>query len=324
MTARDIKLAQASAMMQLGDEWMGRPAHPTPRVKYNHASGLFESAADLYRSYGRWRLAGEAYCRAGDAEKKMAETLIAGTYYVDSAECFERVDVNEAVKLYQKAIGLYATMGRFTSAATVQTRVAELYEADQAFANAAEAYQYASDYFLGDDLYSQAVLSLYKSGMCLCEDNSYLQAHQKFDRAGRYAADDNLVKFKTPEMFFDAALCLLAEGKIPNTEDYIMECAQRDANFAVGRDRRFLYDVIDTAKAGDIHDFIDHCWNFDYVDELDPFELKMLDEIREMISQGPAKTRQERPEKEGDSDDSGDSDDDDADDDDDDNEEAAD
>jgi tetratricopeptide (TPR) repeat protein len=313
MTARDIKLAQAASMMELGDEWMGRPAHPSPLVKYNAASRLFEQAADTFRTYGRWRLAGEAYARAGDAEKKLGELLVAGTYYIDSAECYERVDMTEAVKLCQKAIGLYSTMGRFVSAAAVQSRVAQLFEADGAYASAAEGFQYASDYFLGDDLYSQAVLSLYRAGTCLVEEgSSYAEAHEKFDRGARYAADDNLVKFKVPELMFDAALCLLADGDLPKAEDYVVECSRRDASFAVGRERRFLFDIIDCARASAIDDFIDHAWNFDYVDELDPFELKMLDEIREMILAGPPSKEEEEgdeseeEETDDDSDESGD------------------
>lgn len=312
MTARDIKLAQAASLMNLGDEWMGKPAHPTPKVKYNQASRLFETAADIYQCYAKWRFAGEAYARAGDAEKKMNELLIAGTYFIDAAECYERIDVNEAIRIYQKAIGLYATIGRFVSAATVQTRVAELYEADGALAHAAEAYQYASDYFLGDDLYSQTILALYQAGVCLTMDNTFRAAHEKFEQAARFAADDNLTKFKVPEFMFDSALCLLAEGNLPEAEDYIILCSRRDANFAVGRERRFLFDIIDCANASALDDFIDHCWNFDYVDELDPFELKMLDEIREMILNGP------KGKKDGDDDDESSSDDDDDDDSDDD------
>jgi tetratricopeptide (TPR) repeat protein len=336
MTARDIRLAQAASLVQLGDEWMGRPAHPTPRVKYAHASRLYESAADTFRTFGRWRAAGDAYSRAGEAEKKQSEVLVAGTYYIDSAECYERVDPTEAIRMYAKAVGLYATMGRFVSAASVQSRVAELYESDGANADAANAYQYAADYFLGDDLYSQAVMTLYKSGVCLCRDAVYLSAHEKFERAAKFASDDNLIKFRcvrtekgrdlgrnrsalmftstrawmitrvdrnssssvhpslpffnpsrnnlchppihprsVPEMMFDAALCLIAEGDLPRAEDYIIECSRRDAGFAVGRERRFLYDIIDCARASEVDDFVDHVWNMDYVDALDPFELKV-------------------------------------------------
>jgi hypothetical protein len=94
MAARDMKLAQAATLVERGEEWMGKPAHPTPRVKYTQAGRFFEQAADIYRAYGKWRLAAEAYGRAGDAEKRMSELLVCATYYVDAAECMERVDAH--------------------------------------------------------------------------------------------------------------------------------------------------------------------------------------------------------------------------------------
>lgn len=280
-------------MVALGDEWMGRPANPTPRTKYAHACRLFEQAADVYRTFGRWRSAGEAYFKAGEAEKKQAELLIASTYYTDAGECMERVDADEAVGMYLRAIGLYASLGRFMSAGTLQSRVAELYEADGALTQAAEAYQYACDYFLGDDLYSQAVKCLWHSGACLAQDESFGEAGGKFEKAAGYAMDDNLLKLKVPELMFDACLCRLAVGDLGAAEGFVNDCSSKDPNFTVGRERRFLLDVIDTARSRDVDAYMDHCWNFDYVDELDPWEVKMLEVILEMIQAGPVERKDE-------------------------------
>jgi hypothetical protein len=75
---RDIRLAQAYAFVQLGDRWMARPAAPNPRTKYGAASRLFEQGADIFRCYGRWRFAGEAYAKAGEAERRANQPLVAG------------------------------------------------------------------------------------------------------------------------------------------------------------------------------------------------------------------------------------------------------
>ena len=47
----------------------------------------------------------------------------------------------EAVHFYGRAVALYAVLGRFVSAATTQLRIAEIYEADGAHFQAAEAFQ---------------------------------------------------------------------------------------------------------------------------------------------------------------------------------------
>jgi alpha-soluble NSF attachment protein len=289
---RDIRLAQAYAFVQLGDKWMSRPAAPNPRTKYGAASRLFEEGADIFRAYGRWRYAGEAYAKAGEAERRMNAPLVAASYFVDGGDCMGRVDVLEAVHFYGRAVALYAVLGRFVSAATTQLRVAEIYEADGAHFQAAEAFQFAADYFIGDDLYIQTCQALYRAGVCLCaEGGSWREASDKFDRAAFFAADHNLAKLRVPAFMLDAGLCLLADGDLEGVEDYVVECCKRSEEFSVGREKRFLLDTVDVARAALLDDFVDHCWNFDFVAGLAPHELQILELLLHRIAQGPLRDR---------------------------------
>ena len=290
---RDIRLAQAYGFVQLGDRWMARPVAPNPRTKYSAASRLFEEGADIFRAYGRWRFAGEAFAKAGEAERRMNQPLVAASYFVDGGDCMERVDVLEAVHFYGRAVALYAVLGRFVSAATTQLRIAEIYEADGAHFQAAEAFQFAADYFIGDDLYVQTCQALFRAGVCLCDEGgSWREASEKFDRAAYFAADHNLAKLRAPQFMLDAGLCLLADGDLEGVEDFVVECCRRNEEFSVGREKRFLLDTVDVARAALLDDFVDHCWNFDFVAGLMPHELKILDLLRERIAQGPLRERE--------------------------------
>ncbi len=206
------------------------------------------------------------------------------------------------MKYYSKAIGMYASMGRFVPAATLQMRVAELYEADGALTDSADSFQYAADFWLGDDAFGQAIVCLRSSGIALAEEEVFEEAHSKFERAARYALDDNLLKFRSPHLLFDAGLCRVAEGHLPKAEEYIAEVSLRDGTFAVGRERRFLLDVIDCAKVFDLDEFVDHLWNYDYVAELQPFELRMLEKIHDMIKVGPPEGEESSEEEDDDDD----------------------
>jgi alpha-soluble NSF attachment protein len=290
---RDIRLAQAYNLVQNGDYWMSQPSEPTPLIKYSSASRLYEDAADIFRAYGRWRYAGEAYAKAGEAERRMNAPLVAASYFVDGGDCMERVDVLEAVHFYGRAVALYAVLGRFVSAATTQLRVAEIYEADGAHFQAAEAFQFAADYFIGDDLYIPTCQALYRAGVCLCaEGGSWREASEKFDRAAYFAADHNLAKLRVPAFMLDAGLCLLADGDLEGVEDYVVECCKRSEEFSVGREKRFLLDTVDVARAALLDDFVDHCWNFDFVAGLAPHELQILELLLNRIAQGPLRDRE--------------------------------
>lgn len=52
----------------------------------------------------------------------------------------------------------------------LQRRIAGLYEADAATQDAADAFQHAADYFLGEDMYSQAVQCLCRSGALYADE----------------------------------------------------------------------------------------------------------------------------------------------------------
>lgn len=61
---------------------------------------------------------------------------------------------------------------------------------------------------------------------------------------------------------------------IAATEAYIAACTDLDFNFAVGRERRFMLDACDCSREFDAHTLLDHVWNYDYVAELQPYQLR--------------------------------------------------
>lgn len=54
----------------------------------------------------------------------------------------------------------------------------------------------------------------------------------------------------------------------------IAKYSVQDNNFGIGRERRFMMHVIECAKNVDVHTFLDHAWNLDYVIELREHQLK--------------------------------------------------
>lgn len=44
--------------------------------------------------------------------------------------------------------------------------------------------------------------------------------------------------------------------------------------FATGKEAKFIFDIIDNAKTVNLDNLMDHIWNFDYVQELQPHQLE--------------------------------------------------
>ncbi len=308
-------LAAATATYKKGVTWLTGD-FKQPRVKYSHASHLLITAAESFRMYLQWRAAGDAYARACEAERGQAAVLSAAVFAADAADCYARVDANEAARAFRVASGLFATQDRFISAANLMMRSGELEEGDGALTSAAEAYATAAHYFLADDEVGLTARALKRAGACQMLEQAYEGAHESFERAARVAFDDNLIKFHAPRLVLGAGLALLAEarrgaGKVlddkkareareqvdQRLETYVLACAKRDPLFSTGRERRFLCDCIDTTKLWAWDDFMDHVWNFDDVAPLEAHELNVLQCISDGIREGPppalAKARRE-------------------------------
>jgi tetratricopeptide (TPR) repeat protein len=294
---RDIRLAQAFAFVQNGDLWMSRPAQPSVKSKYASASRLFEEGADIFLAYGRWRAAGEALSKAGEAEKSLNQPIVAASFFVDAGNSFEKVDNQEAVSAFLKAAALYAVLGRFIAAGSMQMKVGEILHQDGALEDAGEAFKTAGDYFVGGDYYPQTLMALRHAGECLCEERNYRRAHELFDRGALFGADDNLTKFIVPQFMLDAGLCLLGELELEECEDYVLECSKVNEEFSVGREKRFLLDTVDVIRAGLMDDFIDHVWNFDHVAGLRPSEIEILEKIYEHIKDDTLRKKKEEETK---------------------------
>ena len=115
---------------------------------------------------------------------------------------------------------------------------------------------------------------LAKAGELLADEADFPASHARFDRAAKFAKDHNLLKLRLPGLVLDATLTIIAAGDLVTAEAYVAKCTAEDANFGVGRERRFLLDVIHACKRHDADAFVDFVWNFDYARLLAAYELE--------------------------------------------------
>lgn len=192
-SARELKLAAAASLVERAHLWMRSVPKPTPTVKFAHASRLYRTAADAFRSVGAWRRAAEALRSAAGAERQRFSMLECATLHADAGEFFSRVDGGEAMVSLTTAAGLFAAAGRLLTAANLTLRVGELEEADEARASAAKSFSTAADYFLALDHLPQAVSALWHAGGNLAREQDFAGAHAAFERAARIADRKSVV-----------------------------------------------------------------------------------------------------------------------------------
>lgn len=284
----DRAAAEASAKVaeDNGNREMARivPAGTSRAIKYISSRKLFETAADAYRIAGKWRSASRSLAYAAEAESRRGRPRDAATYYLEAGDYAARSDHEFAIEQYGKAITIMAREGQFPQAAAVQRRVAEMHAEDGDTTAAAVAWAFTAELYLSGHMTPQSVLALHRAGRMYVESEAYLDAHRTFHQASKVARDDNVLQFRIPLLLFDACLALLGTGEIPDFEDFLARAAVEDMNFAGSRERRFLLHVVECAVRADLEGFLDHAWNLDYVLELQPHQLKLLERVYRMFT----------------------------------------
>ena len=304
--ARAVHLAAAQRQVARAEACLGAPGKDMlPSVRFATASSLLLRAAETFRMYQQWRRAAQALERASEAEKLRAATLPCAVLAADSAELYARVDANEAARLYRAASGLFAALGRFTTAGNVLVRAGELEESDGARTAAADAFAAAAQFYLAEDAYALCVGALARAAALLALEDAFAEAHALFERAARVALDDNLTRWHASRLVLSAGLCLLAAARacaaeegsdgrsgepaevVARLEAYQAAAAKRDSGFGAGRERRFLLDCLDTSALWAVDDFMDHVWNYDYVARLEEHDLALCEVVYRSIKEGP-------------------------------------
>lgn len=277
----------AEKMMKRGVAALGELTTFSARTKFEDAVSAFSLAANCYVSTQKWRLAAEAFGACADAEIKLENLHAAASFFVDAAQCYRRIDPDDAMTFYNFAIKAYCEVGRFVAAARLQWMMAEMLEEDAAYEEAADAYQLAADYYAGEAMYTQAIRCLEMSARYLAEAKRFDEAVDRFELAGQMSLNDNMLKFNAPQFFMNAILCWVATGDLAAAKEQLDQSTERDMTFPSTREGLFSRDVIQAANEYHIHDFMDHCWNMDNVSPFTPNQLMLLEMISEMILDEP-------------------------------------
>ena len=147
------------------------------------------------------------------------------------------------------------------------------------------AYVNVAEYYIGEALFPQAARFLNRAAEHMVEEERFHEAAELFERTLRLCMDDNLMRFNTPGLALNIVLCFLALRDDERALDFVEDYGQEDYMFIVSREKRFCVNIILCAQDRRADDFMDHLWNFDYVVEFEPFQLKLLEDVYEGICQ---------------------------------------
>ena len=122
--------------------------------RIDEARDLYEKAANSYKLAQEWQKAGEMYKKCAECERQTDG--IPAQYILDAVNCYKKVNNAEFLTMAEDAIHMLSEEGRLNQAARLRKEVAENYEQQYEYEQAAVEYEKAASLYEMEDSISFA------------------------------------------------------------------------------------------------------------------------------------------------------------------------
>ncbi|KAJ3272259.1 hypothetical protein HDV01_005798 [Terramyces sp. JEL0728] len=178
--------------------------------KLDEAADLYGRAGNAYKLKREFKKSGDAFMKQGATHEKLGERDESSGCYINASKSYKKEFPKEAVEALKLAVAILTEKGRFSSAASNQKQIAEIFEQDIGdFASAMEAYEVAAEWYQGEDANAQANACLLKVAQFAASAADYEKAIDIFEKVASKSLDNNLTKWSVREYLFKAMICVL-------------------------------------------------------------------------------------------------------------------
>ncbi|KAJ3256908.1 hypothetical protein HK103_005026 [Boothiomyces macroporosus] len=192
--------------------------------KLDEAADLYGRAGNAYKLKREFKKSGEAFMKQGATHEKLGERDEASGCYINASKSYKKEFPKEAVEALKLAVMILTEKGRFSSAASNQKQIAEIYEQDIGdYTSAMEAYELAAEWYQGEDSNAQANACLLKVAQFAASAADYEKAVDIFEKVASKSLDNNLTKWSVREYLFKAMICVLCLNAL------VTACEESDA-----------------------------------------------------------------------------------------------
>lgn len=245
----------------------------------------YQKAGNLYRLSKNWFQASTAYKLSGDLNLEHNNRSEAANDYVQAAKCLEKFDVNNAIKFLLSAIEIYVDLGRFTMAAKLHNKIAELYEQGLELEESVQHYEQAADYYRVEDNYVYSKKCLLKvADYASSEFGNYNKAINIYQEIAFYDLKTQILQYNAKDSLFKAVLCHLCIDLL-NAKHALKTYVEKYPNFEISRQFHLLRRIIESIEDADEDGFSKAVREYDDLSRLDTWHTKVLLKIRDQIKE---------------------------------------
>lgn len=202
--------------------------------RYQSAAEMFEKAGHLFKMEENLVQAGRAYQRAAECHEKLGSRYEQASFLIKAAKLHQG---KETVPLLEQALGIYLEEGHFAQAAKCQKAIAVIWEEQQEFELAREAYRKAEALYRGEDSPNSANACRIKMAELSARLKDYADAAELFEKLDSH-------RWHLKEHLFSAALCRLAQLDSVATKRALLRYIDLSSEFATSRE----HELVDTLR----------------------------------------------------------------------------
>lgn len=194
--------------------------------KSSQHAALFTGDSAAYKLYldslelrinGEWKNAGDKLVRCAEKYSALRMYLECACVYCEAAECYLKVDKNEAQCNWASAVKVFCDLNRFDAAGRIEKRIAEIHFRFQHWEDAALHYRKAANFMLSEPELSDYCFE--QSADALIRNNDSNQSHLIYENIALSCASTNLRFFEADSKLFMAILCLIGIPVLPPVEE---------------------------------------------------------------------------------------------------------
>ncbi|XP_065008001.1 alpha-soluble NSF attachment protein 2-like isoform X3 [Musa acuminata AAA Group] len=227
--------------------------------------------------------AGSVYFKLADCHLKLDSKHEAASAYVDAANCYKKISIQDATQSLNRAVKLFLEIGRLNMAARYYKELGELNEQEQNLENAMDYFEWAADLFQSEEVTTSANQCKQKVAQFAAQMEQYPKAIEIYEALARHSVNNSLLRYGVKGILLNAGICHLCKGDVVAITNALERYQEIDPTFSGTREYKLLADLADSMDEGDVAKFTDAAQEYDSMTRLDPWKTTLLLRVKNAI-----------------------------------------
>jgi len=254
------------------------------------AAELFHQAGVDYKVASIFDQSGKTFMRCAEMHSILNNPVDEGSAYVEAAQVYKQCDSAAAIDAFHLAAEMAMNKNRINQAAKFLKEIGELHEKEFQWEEAAQNLKKAAEFFHMEGQNSSQTSCLLKVAqfqaqyLSTADSTAWTSAIAIYEKEGKKATNNNLLKYSAKKYFFAAGLCrLAADQPVHNLTDALNEYRVQDVSFGQQRENDLLEHLVQAVEEKDAGLFQQKLSAYDNFTKLDSFQTAICLRIRRNI-----------------------------------------